>query len=155
MKNLLKTFKKQAQLFAVLALSLFGMVGCGGGSGGGLDDLAGGGLEDVDSVTITQFLPSSVDVIIEQGDTLDFTVVAKAPPAQSISYQWTIDDVTVANGSSAIYSILADGSNIGSHTLKVKAYDSSSSDTQSWNVKVNGPPVLTPVTTGIPKVSVG
>ncbi len=152
-KDILKTFKNVLQVSAMLTFSVFALIGCGGGSSGNLDDLAGGS-EDIDSVTIVQFLPTSTDVIIEQGYTQDFTVVAKAPPAQSISYRWTIDGVVVSEGSSAIYSIIGDGSNIGSHVLEVRAFDSSSSDTLTWNIKVNGPPVLTPVTTGTPKVSV-
>jgi hypothetical protein len=134
---------------------LLSLTAClGGGGGGGLDDLAGGGVEDVNAVTITQFLPTNTDVVIQQGQTVDFSVVAKAPPAQTIRYTWTYDGVD-SDGSSAIYSITANAGNIGTRNLKVKAYDASSSDEQSWSVKVNGPPVLTPVTTGTPKVSVG
>ncbi len=140
----------------LLFLSLtFTLNGClpSGSSDGGFGDLVSGTLDDVDELTIESALPDVTTLIIEQGQYQDFFVSARAPGVNAITYNWYKDGALV--GTNANYRITADTSNIGSQTLEVKVSDGVSLKTRSWTVKVNGPPTLTPVTTGTPKVSVG
>lgn len=119
------------------------------------DGLQGGDISDVDSTTITQFLPDAASVTIQQAASQVFSVTAEAPGGRTVTYSWSLDGVAVQSGATTSYTITGSVGNIGSHTLVVVASDGATQDTKSWSVKVNGPPVITPITTGTPLVSVG
>lgn len=132
----------------------FCLTSCSGGSGG-FDDLSTGNVSEVVSTTISQFIPDSGTVVIQQGATEQFFVTASAPLGRAVALTWTLNGVTVQSGSSNGFSLTGQSSNIGSHTLKVVATDGVTSDSKSWSVKVNGPPVLTKITQSRPKVTIG
>ncbi|NCN39962.1 hypothetical protein GW916_01805 [bacterium] len=141
-------------LLPLLLLSL-NLSGClaSGGSDQGFGDLVGGSLDDVEELTINSTLPDVSSLIVEQGNFQDFFVSAKAPGVNAITYQWTDGSTLVSTAAS--YRITASASNIGSRTLTVTVSDGITTKTKAWSIKVNGPPTLTPVTTGTPKVAVG
>lgn len=114
----------------------------------------GGGSSNVDSVTIEDFDPQGDPIIIELGDTQLFEVDVVAPFGGTLTYSWYFDGVNQSNTTDT-HSVLAHGGNIGNHTLRMLAADGETSAQKIWNVKINSPPSVTGVTTGMPKVSVG
>lgn len=119
------------------------------------DALQGGDLESVDRTTITNVSPDVVSVVIQDGNVQTFSVVAKAPAARKITYRWTLNGTQVQNGESTNYTLDSNTVAAGSYTLIGTASDGVTTDSKTWSVKINGPPVLTKITTGTPKVSVG
>jgi len=145
-------------LFSIItcALLILATVSCKK-SGDGFDLLqgGGGGSSNVDVLTIKEAIPDATNIVLEIGDVQEFFVSAQAPLGRNISYTWTLDNVVILQGTTIRYTVNATVGNIGNHVLKVVANDEKTTAEKSWNVKVNGPPVVNPVTTGIPKVSVG
>lgn len=123
--------------------------------GGDFDDLSAGNISEVDTTTISQFIPDSGTVVIQQGATEQFFVTASAPLGRAVALTWKLDGTTVQSGSSNNFNLTGLPSNIGDHVLQVIATDGVSSDSKSWSVKINGPPVLTKLTTATPKVTIG
>jgi len=140
----------------LLILPLLLLTSCLSSKGSGdLDVLLGGDVEGISNVQITQTIPGSNSVVIQIGETEQFTAIAKGPPSKILKYEWQLNGSSVQSGANQSYSFSGNSLNIGEHIISVKVSESSSSDSYSWNVKVNGPPVLNKVTTGTPKVSVG
>tara|TARA_B100000609_G_scaffold29879_1_gene21017 strand:+ start:13183 stop:16062 length:2880 start_codon:yes stop_codon:yes gene_type:complete len=110
-------------------------------------------VDDIEELTIESALPDVNSVIIQQGQSQSFFISAKAPVGRTLTMVWTKGSTVVSTGTN--YTITASLSNVGTETLSVKVSDGVISKTRSWTVKVNGPPTITPVTTGTPKVAVG
>lgn len=111
----------------------------------------GGGSSASDQLEIISSLPEQSSVTIEIGDTENFTITAVAPIPNVVSYSWTYDgSPVVAANNYAITGLLTD---VGNHTLIATASDGDTSKQKTWNIKVNGPPTVTNVTTGTPAVS--
>lgn len=119
-------------------------------------DLLQGGSNDsnVDALVITDRYPEVSNVIMEIDDIVEFFVTAQAPIGRTITYTWFLDGSMVASGSTTRYSFTGTSLNVGNHALKVVVSDEKTTLEENWTVKVNGPPVVTPVTSGTPKVSV-
>ncbi len=119
-----------------------------------LDLLIGGGgsgSSNADSLQIISSTPEQTNVTIEIGDSRDFTISAVAPIPNVVSYSWTYDGAPVAAVNS--FSVTGTLGTVGNHTLVATASDGSASRQKTWTIKVNGPPVITAITTGTPKVS--
>lgn len=115
-------------------------------------DLLGGTGSTVDQLTIEQALPDTTSVVLEIGQSQTFSVIVAAPVPRVATYSWTLDGVTISNSATAL--VTGSLANIGTYQLKMTANDGVDIRERTWSVKVNGPPVLTPVTTGTVKVSV-
>lgn len=136
----------------VLSLALTGCLGGGGGEGFG--DLVDGSTNNISELTIEEALPDVESVVIQQNQSQTFIVSAKAPTGRNVIYSWILNGTkTTTKGTT--YSIAGNSGTIGNHTLIASVTDEVATKTRQWNVKVNGPPVVTAVTTGTPKVSVG
>lgn len=135
----------------VLFCSLFLFAGCSG-SNGGFSNLVGGDLSEVSELTIISSTPAGLNPVIQIGDTQAFSILAQTPPPNSVSYSWTLDGTPVS--STNAYSLTGTALNVGNHPVVASATDGIQTKSVTWNVKVNGPPVITPVTTGIPKASI-
>lgn len=113
----------------------------------------GNGSTTSDVLEITTSLPEESNVIIELGASVNFAVFGIAPFPNVIRYSWMLDGIPVAAINK--YTMTGVASNIGNHILVATLNDGETSKTRSWNIKVNGPPEVLNVTTGVPKVSVG
>ncbi len=157
LRNTLQTFNPfSLQLFKVVGLlSSWLLTGCLGGEGGsGFGDLVDGSTNNVSELTIEESLPDVESVVIEQNQNQTFIVSAKAPTGRNVVYQWILNG-TPTGITGTTYSLTGESGTIGNHILLASVTDEVATKTRQWNVKVNGPPVVTPVTTGTPKVSVG
>ncbi len=136
----------------VLALLFLLMTSCKSDDDS-LDILGGtsGGGASVEQLEITSAFPEQSDVTIEIGETEDFTVVAEAPFPNVVSYAWTYNGAPVGGGNS--YSITGQLASVGNHNLELTASDGDTTKSVSWNIKINGPPAVTAITTGTPSVS--
>jgi hypothetical protein len=145
---MLKPLSQFKTLFPIfLALSL---TSCKSGTTSSFD-LLGGDDSNIEQLTIDQALPDVSNVSLEIGESSVFSISARAPTPRQVSYTWTLDGIPVSNtGNTSITASLA---NIGTYTLKAAATDGLDIRERTWTVKVNGPPVITPVTTGTTKVS--
>lgn len=112
---------------------------------------SGGGSSSAEQLEITSTLPEASDVIIEIGETKDFSITAVAPIPKVVSYSWKFDGSPVAAVN--YFSITGQVSSVGNHTLVATASDGDDAKSKTWNIKVNGPPVITAITTGTPSVS--
>ncbi len=78
--------------------------------------------------------PDTNDVDMTLGEIMTFSM--KVFPSNAV-YTWTMDGVDLSNDQwSYIYTAEA-----GDHTLTVKAKHGLGTDTQTWNIKVNSPPI--------------
>ncbi len=112
---------------------------------GGTTTVVGGDLE------ITSYIPGSNNIIIEINETKDFVITAISPYPAQLTYSWTLNGQPI--GATNVVSLTGDVSNVGSYTLVAQASDNTTTKSRTWNIKINGPPVITPVTTGTPKVA--
>lgn len=138
----------------LLPFIVFALASCKTGDGD-FEDLSGGAVSEVDTTTITQFIPDSGAALIQQGDTQQFFITAVAPLGRPVTIVWKLNGSIVQSGVNPGFIMTGDSSNIGTHELEVTASDGITADTKSWSVKVNGPPVLTKITQTTPKVSIG
>ena len=143
--------KKQNLLFILLA-SVFLFTGCKKESDS-FDLLISGDASTVEDLEITARIPDQASVTLQVGESQQFAITAVAPAPRTVSYSWTLNGSPLGAGQTYTFSALA--GNIGNHSLIATASDGESTKSNEWTVKVNGPPVITPVTTGTPKVSVG
>lgn len=133
-------------------LGVFLLSGCLSGDNG-FKDLISGSIDDVDELTIETVLPDVSSVIIQQGQSQSFYATIKTPVGRTSIMTWKLDGAEVATG--ATYSITATPSNVGTKDLILSVTDGVHTKTRAWEVKINGPPVLTAITAGVPKVAVG
>jgi hypothetical protein len=138
----------------ILILSTFLSLSCKKDDSLDLLQSGGGGNANVESVTIEDFDPQGDPIIIEIGDTQLFEVDVVAPFGGTLTYSWFFNGANQSN-STDTHSIVAHGGNVGNHTLRMFANDGETNAQKIWNVKINSPPSVTGVTTGVPKVSVG
>ncbi len=138
----------------ILILSIPFTISCKKDDGFDLLQGSGGGSSNVNQLTIEDFSPQGDPIIIELSNTETFEIEAAAPLGRTISYKWYLNNVQQASIAES-YSLTASAGNVGNHTVKVVINDTKTSLEKTWNVKVNSPPDVTAVTTGIPKVSVG
>lgn len=115
-------------------------------------EILGGDDSNIDQLTIEQALPDLTTLTLEIGGSQVFYVSARAPVPRQVSYSWTLDGASV--GSSTSTTLTAALANVGTHEIKVVVSDGVDTRERVWTVKVNGPPVITPTTTGTPRVSV-
>ncbi len=138
--------------FFVLLIGLLILTSCKS-EDNSLDLLSGstGGGANVDQLEISSVFPEQSNVVIEIDETVNFFVTAAAPFPNVISYAWTYDGApVVAVDRFAITGQLGD---VGNHTLTVRVSDGETAETQTWSIKINGPPVITAITTGTPTVA--
>ncbi len=149
------TGRKFASFFlqVVLGLSLAFLSGCFG-SDGGFDELSSGNVDNIDELTLDSVSPDVESLVLEIGQTQTFFVSARAPTGRLLTYNWNLDGAFTGQVG-ASYSLVASSGNIGSRIVEARISDGIVTKTRSWTVKVNGPPTLTKVTEGTPKVSVG
>jgi len=140
-------------LFFCLLTFVFGggLIGCQN-EGDGFDLLLSGNNTSVEQLEITSFLPNLGDLTLEVDETADFAVNAVAPFPRTVSYSWSYDGVPVGGGGS--FQVSAAAEDIGNHILIASVTDGVDTKTQIWNIKINGAPLVSPITEGIPKVSV-
>jgi hypothetical protein len=120
-------------------------------------DLLGGdtGTSDLVSVVedleIISSIPEGSNITIEIGQSRDFAITAIAPAGNTVVYSWTYDGSPVAAVNT--YQITGALPDVGNHTLIASATDGVTTKTRTWNIKINGPPTVTNVTTGTPTVA--
>ncbi len=141
-----------ARFFLILSVSV--LLSCKKDDGFDLLQGGGGGGANVDQLTIDDFSPQGDPIIIELSQSVEFDIDALAPLGRSVTYVWFLDGSPQANSTDKI-TLTGNPSNVGSYILKVVANDTKTSAEKSWNVKINEPPSVSPVTSGVPKVSVG
>ncbi len=139
-------------LFSIVLLFLSGCLG--GQDDGSFSDLINGDVEDINELTLDSVSPDVEALVLELNQNQTFFVSARAPTGRVLSYSWFVNGIDQGIGQSA-FSFLGDASNIGNRSVEVRVSDGLVTKTKSWAVKVNGPPSLTAVTLGTPKVSVG
>ncbi len=116
-------------------------------------DILGGDDTNIDQLTIEQTLPDVASLTLEVGQDETFFVLAKAPSQRTVSYSWQVDGSLVNTTASFLFA--ATNLNIGVHEIKISVSDGVDVRERVWSVKVNGAPLITPVTTGTPRVSLG
>jgi hypothetical protein len=144
--------KSKLYLIILLTLSSLFLLSCKQ-EDDSFDLLISGDASTVEDLEIRTRIPDQATVTLKVGESEQFAITALAPAPRTVSYSWTLDGAPVGAGQS--YTFTAAAGNIGNHTLIASATDGESTKENPWTVKVNGPPVITPVTTGTPKVSVG
>ncbi len=126
----------------LLCLSL---CACSGKSDNTFSNLLAGG--DVGtgtaSIAINSYLPATASVVIKKEDTKTFIVSAVG--SGTLRYSWTLDNVAVG-GNTASYTVDATAITVGNKVLKVTINDDIGTVSQSWNVKINGTPVINSAT---------
>ena len=85
--------------------------------------------------------PTAGTITVPVGQFVNFSCYANDPDGDNVTYEWTLDGNTVGYGQNFTY--YATRSDVGSHTLQVKASDGNLSATNSWTINV----VINPVTT--------
>jgi len=94
-------------------------------------------------VRIVAYSPPDLNPVVNENSSITFTVSAVGPPDSTLTYNWTVEGETQSTTDSLIYNTSV-GEN-GTKNVTVVVTNGSSSDTQSWNLKVNLHPVITPI----------
>lgn len=116
-------------------------------------EILGGDDSNIDQLTIEQALPDVGSLTLEVGEQVTFFVSAKAPSPRQVRYLWQLNGSQI--GTTSSYILVGDPLNIGNHEVKIIVTDGIDTRERVWNVKINGAPTVTPVTTGTPRVAVG
>ena len=108
------------------------------------DDMPVSGMEPKDvfiipnsSPEITDYLPDSLDITIQENDSLTFSVTATDTENDELTYTWKLDGVDCGYDSS--YTYVTDYNSHGLHSVTVNVTDmvpGNSADTLSWTVEV-------------------
>jgi chitinase len=104
----------------------------------GFKPLDPGSVDNDLIVRITSSLPTTQNVTLTNSTSQIFTISAVGK--KSITYNWLLDNQLTSTDSS--YELVGSTLTSGNHTLKALASDSSSSDSRTWTVKKNLPPVI-------------
>ncbi len=118
-----------------------GLTACSKGSNkfGQILDNPNGSGTGTSSIAITSYMPASASVTVKETDTEAFLVSATGQG--TLQYIWTVDGTTVGTNSPS-FSLVAPSYTVANHTVKVTINDSIGTASQTWSVKVNGPPVI-------------
>ncbi|MBN8541997.1 MAG: hypothetical protein J0L82_16510 [Deltaproteobacteria bacterium] len=148
-QNSNKIYEYQRATRWLLALSFVGfLAGCKSGSSA-FSDLIGsadGGTGNA-SIAITSFTPGATDYVVKADATQQFLVSAIGKG--TLVYQWTLDDVEIGADLPSL-TLNAASLAVGNKVLKVTIRDEVGTVSQTWNVKINGTPV---VSTSTPTVT--
>ncbi len=148
-QNLQKNRSRIRISLGVFALSfLVLLAGCKSGSSA-FSDIIGSsdGGTGTASIAINSFSPGATDFVVKSDATQQFLVSAVGKG--TLVYQWTLDDVEVGADLPNL-TLNAASLTVGIKALKVTIRDEVGTVSQTWNVKINGTPV---VTTDSPTVS--
>ncbi|MHA1627308.1 MAG: COG1361 S-layer family protein [Candidatus Asgardarchaeia archaeon] len=77
--------------------------------------------------------PSSAAITLNPGDEVNFTVKARDPDNDSLTYEWFYDDLSVGNQTS--YYFVAND-DIGTHTLEVRVSDGNLTTYRTWTINI-------------------
>lgn len=121
-----------------ILLSLSGCLGSNDDFSSVLGDTDGG--SGTASIAITSYSPGVSSLVMKSTATQQFLVSATGKG--TLTYKWTLDGATVGTNSPAL-SLDANNYSVGSKVLLLTINDEIGSISQSWNVKINGTPVIT------------
>ena len=130
----------QLRLLATLIISTL-LTGCLSKSedfSEALGDTSGG--NGTASISITSYSPAVASIALKTTTTQQFIVSAVGEG--TLLYAWKLDGVSVGSNLSS-YTIDASLLSVGNKVLTLQVSDELGSVTQSWNVKINGTPVIT------------
>lgn len=116
------------------------LTGCKSGSTA-FSDLIGsadGGTGNA-SIAITSFTPGASNFVVKSDATQQFLVSAIGKG--TLVYQWTLDDVEIGVDLPSL-TLNAASLSVGNKVLKVTIRDEVGTVSQTWNVKINGTPVV-------------
>ncbi len=135
-----------------LIFIFIGLTGCSKGSSQFANILnnPNGTGTGTSSISITSYIPASASVTVKETDTENFLVSATGQG--TLQYSWTVDGAAVGSNSPS-YSLIAPNFTVANHTVKVVINDNIGTTSQTWSVKVNGPPVIGTSTPSVSTVS--
>lgn len=123
-------------LIAIVTL----VVGCTNSSNDFEGVLGSGSGAGQASININFFTPVSTSVVVK--DVSSQTFLVSAVGQGSLSYLWTVNGIPVSAATPS-FDLLGSNYPVGNLTVAVQVSDEVGSATQTWNVKINGPPSLT------------
>lgn len=127
----------RALFVCLLTFSVLGCLSSSDEFSGVLGDSSGG--TGTASIAITSYSPGLSSVVLKATATQQFLVSAVGEG--TLAYQWTLDDVNVGTNSPS-FTLDANTYAIGDKVLKLTINDEVGSISQTWNVKINGTPVI-------------
>ncbi len=86
---------------------------------------------------ITSYEPEQLNISMQVGETIDFSVTASDPEDDDLAYNWFFDEELVSEISS--YSLLAEESIVGEHTLSAIVSDNvpnNQADEITWQIEI-------------------
>lgn len=88
-------------------------------------------------ITIHEVIPSmGGDIVIDEGDVINFKISASDPDGGTVLYQWNLNGTVVSTDS--LYNFVTNYSSAGNHILSVQmSTGSKSSAGLNWNIHVN------------------
>ncbi len=140
--------------FLALYLGAFLLLSCKQDGSTSLNILTGGGgPTNATELEITSRIPDQGQVIVEIGESQEFFITGVAVFPRTVTYSWTLDGALV----NAIndFTFIGLEENIGNHTLIATLSDDQATISNTWEIKVNGPPVVSGQQEGQQKISVG
>ena len=87
---------------------------------------------------IISFEPEQLNISMQVGETIDFSVIASDPEDDVLVYNWMFDDELVSEISS--YSLIAEESIVGEHTLSAIVSDNvpnNQTDQVTWQIEIS------------------
>ncbi len=97
-----------------------------------------------DAPQITDYIPNSTNVTIEENSSILFNVTAIDEDGDNITYSWYYDNILITTNET--YNHTANFSSAGNHTIKINVSDIYNAySIMSWNLTINNknrPPVL-------------
>ncbi len=137
--------------FLFIPLLILLAVSCNKSGGGAFQNLEDEPIETNDPsingpVVISAVTPSTNPVTLVAGLNT-FALQIDAGAGENVTYDFRLDGISVQNSTSPFYVLTGAGVIAGSHTLEVIAENPTYSDTHTFNLFKNTPPVLTLVNT--------
>lgn len=134
-----------------IVLILFYTTGCLSEGGGTFGDLLSSEPDTDGVIEIVDQTPTVVPTVTATTGDTTFAVSIASGAGNNVKYKWELDGNKLADSSRAFYTLSASALTSGSHSLKVTAYNSISSDVYTYIIDKNTPPTLsspTPSATG-------